>query len=166
MDDKAYQDMLFDLLEGEAFGEAFFGALAQQPRNPESQTLWRLASTLEAVTYRRLRPLIEREQGDVDAITRDGTLRGEREATGYVDQSCHDIATYFQTRAINGLARLRALEAQARPDDVVVMKQVTAHSVAFGSFINAWLANDLDGAAQALRLYIEKAESSVLGGLE
>ncbi|MCH9674707.1 MAG: hypothetical protein K0U93_24925 [Gammaproteobacteria bacterium] len=150
-----YPQTLRELLVGEAFGEAFFETLAAQGRAPASIRLWSLAADVEALTFARLEPLVRQHNADMSAACADAAERARIQAGEFATRSCEDIARYFQGRAIDGLKRFQKIEADGPQGDLPVLRQVTAHSVAFGAFINHWLAGDVDAAAGALQSFLD-----------
>ena len=149
-----YTQEILRILEGEAYGETLFTALADRETDPVNAKLWSLASELERLTFARICPLAERLGGDISLISTAGRTRGREQAKKFAALSSAEIAHYFQNRVGNSLRYFTELEKRAPKTDKAILQQITGHSRAFGEFIRCWLTNKPEAAAESLSDFI------------
>ena len=134
-----YHDLLREAYKGEVFGESFFTALGDGPHGVDHGDALRALAAIEAQTARRLQPLVDAAELDVDADTaaRDGVVLAARVA----DQSWDGLVASLRGALPTFLAGFERLRAIASHPSNPVLIDLVAHEHA----IDRFAALELDG---------------------
>jgi hypothetical protein len=136
-----YPERVLQAYQGEVYGEALFGALAERARDPDARHKWRTLERLERETKLRLAPLVVRLCGraDEDDAQRE---RGRKDADALGAVAWSELMQLFAREFPKFIDEFESLERAAPARDAGVMALLSAHEKALAAFARAEAEGD------------------------
>lgn len=149
-----YDDLLLDAYNGEVFGDAFFGSLAEKQPDEERREKLKTLQTVEARTATSLRRLITNAGLHPDASV--PRQEGEKLAAQVDPESWHELLRGLRDALPQFLTKFERLQEIApSPNDPALVALVN-HERAIEKFAELELAGDERGSLKPLEDHLRR----------
>lgn len=145
--------------QGEVYGEALYGGIANAMADPGRAEKWRVLTELEVVTKARMRDLVAKLGGD----TRESEVyrqKGIDNVQKYAGMPWDDFMTLYSRELDPVIKRYAALEQQCAPEDAETLRLLTEHEVVTKAFCNLESAGRPDISIDPTRELIAKMRAA------
>lgn len=147
-----YLETLKLYFEEEIEGEAYFHAIAERLEDPDHREKMELMAKVETFAAAAVYPLLEKH-GVTPRSTEELHAKGRAQAaknTGDWPTMIAEMQKYFP----DYMDEFEGLEAMAPPEDLPVLKVLTAHEIAAIAFLDREVENAPD-SAEPMRHYLK-----------
>ncbi len=119
--------------QGEIYGEAMYGAIAESMTDPDQAKKWAVLTRLETRTKAEMLTVVRRLGGDTreHAASRE---RGLKEARRYIGLPWLELMELFSRELDPVIAEYACLERNCPPEDAAALARLTRHEVVAKQF--------------------------------
>ena len=150
-----YRKQVEAAYQGEVYGEAMYGAIAESMTDPVRARKWRKLVELETRVKAIMHGVVSRLGGDTTEHET-SRLKGLADAQKYIGLPWNELMAIFSRELDPVIDEYAALEKGCSPEDAAALRALTEHEVVAKAFCEQELAGQAESSLEAVTSFLAR----------